>query len=62
MLSDGENEFTLAPAVAANVFLAPTHEPATDADVMRLSDLENDARAEVVGARRRRARASAAGG
>ena len=47
-LSDGENEYTLAPAVAANVFLAPTNEPATEAGVMRLSDLENDAPAEVV--------------
>jgi len=47
-LSDGENEYTLAPAVAANVFLAPTNEPATDAGVIPLSDLENDVRAEVV--------------
>jgi DtxR family Mn-dependent transcriptional regulator len=47
-LSDGENEYTLAPAVAANVFLAPTSEPMSDPGVIRLSDLENDARAEVV--------------
>jgi DtxR family Mn-dependent transcriptional regulator len=47
-LSDGENEYTLAPAVAANVFLAPTNEPLSDPGVIRLSDLENDARAEVV--------------
>lgn len=47
-LSDGENEYTLAPAVAANVFLAPTNEPLADPGVIRLSDLENDSRAEVV--------------
>jgi DtxR family Mn-dependent transcriptional regulator len=49
VLTDGENEFRLAPAVAANVFLAP----AADADVLsgivRLSDLAQDEASEVVG-------------
>ena len=48
VLSDGENEFRLAPAVAANVFLAPAPNVTHAADVIRLSDLSNDTRAEVV--------------
>ena len=39
VLSDGENEFRLAPAVAANVFLAPAPDAARRPDVVRLSDL-----------------------
>ena len=48
VLSDGENEFSLAPAVAANVFLAPTPEPAAAPGVVRLSDLGSQTPAEVV--------------
>jgi DtxR family transcriptional regulator, Mn-dependent transcriptional regulator len=46
-LSDGDHEFRLAPAVAANVFLGPA--PAWPERVLRLSDLQDDERAEVVG-------------
>jgi DtxR family Mn-dependent transcriptional regulator len=49
VLSDGEHEFTLAPAVAANVFLELAPDTAMAADVVRLSDLANEQRAEVVG-------------
>jgi DtxR family Mn-dependent transcriptional regulator len=49
VLSDGENEYRLAPAVAANVFLAPTPKPAIDPGVIRLSDLDNRQGAQVVG-------------
>lgn len=48
VLSDGENEFRLAPAVAANVFLAPATQSKLDRGIVRLSDLSHDARAEVV--------------
>ena len=48
MLTDGENEFRLAPAVAANVFLGAGAGRGARRDVMRLSDLEPDERAEVV--------------
>jgi len=48
VLSDGEHEFKLAPAVAANVFLGPTPDAALEAGVVRLSDLANDHRAEVI--------------
>jgi DtxR family Mn-dependent transcriptional regulator len=49
VLSDGENEFTLAPAVAANVFLAAAPDAALDASVIRLSELPGDRGAEIVG-------------
>ena len=49
VLTDGEHEFRLAPAVAANVFLTDATESAWPAQVIRLSDLPNDAAAEVVG-------------
>lgn len=49
VLSDGENEYTLAPAVAANVFLAPAPEGIVDRSIVRLSDLGNNEPAEVVG-------------
>jgi DtxR family Mn-dependent transcriptional regulator len=49
VLSDGENEFRLAPAVAANVFLQAAPRAAANAGVIRLSDLANDVRGEVVG-------------
>jgi DtxR family Mn-dependent transcriptional regulator len=47
VLTDGECEFRLAPAVAANVFLGTA--PAWPERVLRLSDLKHDERAEVVG-------------
>jgi DtxR family Mn-dependent transcriptional regulator len=46
-LSDGDHEFRLAPAVAANVFLGPA--PAWPERVLRLSDLQDNERGEVVG-------------
>jgi DtxR family Mn-dependent transcriptional regulator len=49
VLTDGENEFRLAPAVAANVFLAPAPDAVLASHVVRLSDLANDHHAEVVG-------------
>ena len=49
VLSDGERESTLAPAVAANVFLAPAAESGPLTDVVRLSDLASNQRAEVIG-------------
>ncbi len=49
VLSDGEHEFKLAPAVAANVFLAPAPDAGLASDIVRLADLANDHRAEVVG-------------
>jgi DtxR family Mn-dependent transcriptional regulator len=49
VLSDGENEYRLAPAVAANVYLAPAPDRVGHAGVMRLSDLGMGARGQVVG-------------
>jgi DtxR family Mn-dependent transcriptional regulator len=49
VLSDGESEFRLAPAVAANVFLAPATVPDDQFGVVRLADLADQADAEVVG-------------
>lgn len=49
VLTDGENEFRLAPAVAANVFLAPAPDAADLAGIIRLSDLPDREHAEVVG-------------
>jgi len=46
-LTDGEHEFRLAPAVAANVFLAPAPHPAAT-DLMTLADLASGEDAEVV--------------
>lgn len=49
LLSDGESEFRLAPAVAANVFVSPLPESlAAQRGVMPLSDLPDGVRAEVV--------------
>jgi DtxR family Mn-dependent transcriptional regulator len=48
LLTDGENEFRLAPAVAANVFLAPASDVATSTDVIPLADLPDQAPAFVV--------------
>lgn len=47
-MTDGEHEFRLAPAVAANVFLAEANRAAWPERVVRLSDLADDRLAEVV--------------
>ena len=47
VLTDGDHEYRLAPAVAANVFLAPAAAPAAS-DVVTLADLKHGERAEVV--------------
>lgn len=49
VMTDGEHEFRLAPAVAANVFLTDAKESAWPSQVVRLSDLPNDQVAEVIG-------------
>jgi DtxR family Mn-dependent transcriptional regulator len=49
VLTDGEHEFTLAPAVAANVFVAAAPQAELASGVVRLSDLSGDTRAEVIG-------------
>jgi DtxR family Mn-dependent transcriptional regulator len=49
LLTDGENEYRLAPAVAANVFLAPASTPEQAAGTRRLPDLPEQLAAEVVG-------------
>ena len=49
VLTDGESEFRLAPAVAANVFLAATDASLAHTGVVRLSELSKNDRAEVVG-------------
>jgi DtxR family Mn-dependent transcriptional regulator len=46
-ITDGEHEYRLAPAVAANVFLAPAPAPAAT-DVVTLADLERGDEADVV--------------
>jgi DtxR family transcriptional regulator, Mn-dependent transcriptional regulator len=46
VLTDGEQEFRLAPAVAANVFLAPAVSQASDG-LLRLSDLRHGQVAEI---------------
>ena len=49
LLSDGENEFRLAPAVAANVYVVPLPVPQAAQDgVMPLSELPDGSSAEVV--------------
>jgi len=48
VMTDGEHQFRLAPAVAANVFLAPAGRTGWPERVVRLSDLADDRRAEVV--------------
>jgi DtxR family transcriptional regulator, Mn-dependent transcriptional regulator len=47
VLTDGDHEYRLAPAVAANVFLAPSAAPAAS-DVITLADLARGDQAEVV--------------
>jgi DtxR family Mn-dependent transcriptional regulator len=48
VLTDGENEYRLAPVVASNVFLEPAPEAAHANGVVRLADLGHDVTAEVV--------------
>ncbi|MDQ2705987.1 MAG: FeoA domain-containing protein [Pseudomonadota bacterium] len=48
VLTDGENEFSLAPAVAANVFLAPAPESAVEPGTIRLSELPQNQAAVVI--------------
>jgi DtxR family Mn-dependent transcriptional regulator len=49
VLSDGENEYRLAPAVAANVYLSPLPEALqARSGVMPLSDLPDKTQAEVI--------------
>lgn len=48
VMTDGQHEFRLAPAVAANVFLAAAERTAWPDRVVRLSDLPEDCLAEVV--------------
>jgi DtxR family Mn-dependent transcriptional regulator len=48
IFTDGENEFRLAPVVAANVFLTPAPAASAHGRVVRLSDLDQDVTAEVV--------------
>jgi DtxR family Mn-dependent transcriptional regulator len=47
VLTDGENEFKLAPAVAANVFLAPAAAPAASG-LVALADLDDGQVGEIV--------------
>jgi len=49
VLSDGENEYRLAPAVAANVFVAAAPVQSFPEHVVRLSELKDTTMAEVVG-------------
>lgn len=49
VMTDGEHEYRLAPAVAANVFIAAAPASARPANVIRLSDLLDNEPAEVVG-------------
>jgi DtxR family Mn-dependent transcriptional regulator len=48
VLTDGENEFRLAPAVAANVFVGPAPDHEEHAAVVRLSDLDDEEPGEVI--------------
>ena len=48
-LTDGENEYRLAPAVAGNVFVAATDTDTWPEHTVRLSDLADHSTAEVVG-------------
>ncbi len=48
VLTDGENEFRLAPVVAANVFLSAAPTMAASGELVRLADLEQNEAAEVV--------------
>ena len=49
VLSDGQHEYRLAPAVAANIFIAAAPARTWPEHVVRLSDLTDNSQAEVVG-------------
>lgn len=49
VLTDGENEFRLAPAVAANIFLEAAPPSARFAQAVRLADLSTGQEASVIG-------------
>jgi DtxR family Mn-dependent transcriptional regulator len=49
LLTDGENEFRLAPAVAANIFLTAAPASAAHAGAVRLADLSTGHTAHVLG-------------
>jgi len=49
VLTDGENEYRLAPAVAANIFLEPAPAVASTAGAVRLADLSTGQTGEVLG-------------
>ncbi len=49
VLTDGENEFTLAPAVAANIFLEAAPASAIHANAVRLADLSKGQSASILG-------------
>lgn len=49
VLTDGENEFKLAPAVAANIFLISAPASALHANAVRLADLASGQSASVIG-------------
>jgi len=48
LLSDGESEFRLAPAVAANVYINPLPQDMAQKGVMPLSELPDKTQAEIV--------------
>jgi DtxR family Mn-dependent transcriptional regulator len=49
VLTDGESEFRLAPAVAANIFLEAAPQPYAGAKPVRLADLSTGQSAHVLG-------------
>lgn len=49
VLTDGENEFNLAPAVAANIFLEAAPPSAAHGNALRLADLSTGQTASVIG-------------
>jgi DtxR family transcriptional regulator, Mn-dependent transcriptional regulator len=49
VLTDGENEFNLAPAVAANIFLEAAPESSMHEHALRLADLSNGQAAHILG-------------
>lgn len=49
LLTDGENEFRLAPAVAANIFLIAAPQPITAPGAVRLADLSTGQSASILG-------------
>jgi len=49
VLTDGENEYQLAPAVAANIFLVAAPPATADAGIVRLAELSTGQTGEVLG-------------